>query len=152
MKLKNVQMAASLAFLVFAEHFRSVSRCSRKARINPSSRSSMLSLSIAFFSQNVNNHLTPDLQDNLLNKKCKKDAFEWSNEYCDYIKTKYISKKKPDVEIPQKRLVLREEDLNTTIRRAASALECNISSLIKQYIPIPGKGRPYGRRSPQIRT
>ncbi len=53
-----------------------------------------------------------------------------SKEYCDHIKSKYISKKKPDVEIPQKRLILREGDLNTTIRKAASALECNISSLI----------------------
>ncbi len=36
-------------------------------------------------------------------------------EYCDYIKSKYILKKKPDVEIPQKRLLLREEDVNTII-------------------------------------
>ncbi|MGR3293989.1 MAG: hypothetical protein ACUZ9M_08270 [Candidatus Scalindua sp.] len=53
-----------------------------------------------------------------------------SKEYCDHIKSKYISKKKPDVEIPQKRLILRDGDLNTTIRKAASALECNASSLI----------------------
>ncbi len=53
-----------------------------------------------------------------------------SKEYCNYIKSKYISKKKPDIEIPQKRLVLREEDLNTTIRKAASVLECDIRSLI----------------------
>ena len=53
-----------------------------------------------------------------------------SKEYCDYIKSKYISKKKPDVESPQKRLILREENLQTTIRTAASVLECDISSLI----------------------
>ena len=53
-----------------------------------------------------------------------------SKEYCDYIKSKYISKKKPDVEIPQKRLILREENLETTIRTAVSVLECDISSLI----------------------
>lgn len=57
-------------------------------------------------------------------------SFFGSKEYCDYIKSKYISKKKPDVEIPQKRLVLRGEDLNATIRKAASALECDISDLI----------------------
>lgn len=53
-----------------------------------------------------------------------------SKEYCDYIKSKYISKKKPDVEIPQKRLVLGKRGLNTTIRKVASILECCISSLI----------------------
>ncbi len=53
-----------------------------------------------------------------------------SKEYCDYIKCKYISKKKPDVEILQKRLVLRDDDLNTMIGKVVSALECNISSLI----------------------
>lgn len=53
-----------------------------------------------------------------------------SKEYCDYIKPKYISKEKPDIEIPQKRLIIREEDLNTTIGKTASALECNISNLI----------------------
>ncbi len=56
--------------------------------------------------------------------------FFGSKEYCDYIKCKYISKKKPDVEIPQKRLVLRDDDLNTMIGKIVSALECNISSLI----------------------
>ncbi len=50
--------------------------------------------------------------------------------YCEYIKSKYISKKKPDVEIPQKRMILGEENLNTTERKAASALECDIKSLI----------------------
>jgi hypothetical protein len=38
--------------------------------------------------------------------------------------------KKPNVEFPQKHLVLRGEDFNTTLRKATSALECNISSLI----------------------
>lgn len=53
-----------------------------------------------------------------------------SKEYCEHIKSKYLSKKKLDVEIPQKRLVLREDDLNTIIRKAASVMECNISDLI----------------------
>ncbi len=39
-------------------------------------------------------------------------------------------KRKPDVEIPQKRMIFREEDLNTTVRKAAPALECDINSLI----------------------
>ncbi len=40
-------------------------------------------------------------------------------------------KRKPDVEIPQKRMIFREEDLNTTtVRKAASALECDINNLI----------------------
>ena len=57
-------------------------------------------------------------------------SFFGSKEYCEHIKSKYILKKKPDTEIPQKRLLLREDDLNVMIRDVASALECKISCLI----------------------
>ncbi|MDR4510069.1 MAG: transposase [Candidatus Brocadiaceae bacterium] len=53
-----------------------------------------------------------------------------SKEYCNQIRSKYLTKKEPDVEIPQKRLFLREEDVNVVLERTASAMGCNISALI----------------------
>lgn len=56
--------------------------------------------------------------------------FFGSQEYCKKVKSKYMGDKEPDVEVSQKRLFLREEDLNTVLGRAAAAMECDISALI----------------------
>ncbi|WP_347273038.1 transposase [Candidatus Kuenenia sp.] len=56
--------------------------------------------------------------------------FFGSQEYCKKVKSKYMGDKEPDVEVPQKRFFLREEDLNTVLGRAAAAMECDISALI----------------------
>jgi hypothetical protein len=45
-------------------------------------------------------------------------VYLWSSLKTGAVPIILISKKKSDIEIPQKRLVLREEDLNTTIRKA----------------------------------
>ncbi|ODS34383.1 MAG: hypothetical protein SCARUB_00514 [Candidatus Scalindua rubra] len=60
----------------------------------------------------------------------KYGLFFGSKEFCNQVKSKYMSKKEPDVDIPQKRLFLREENLNTVLERTASAMNCNINTLI----------------------
>ncbi|NUO07721.1 MAG: transposase [Candidatus Brocadia sp.] len=55
--------------------------------------------------------------------------FLGSEQFIERIKSRYLSEK-PDVEIPQKRQVLRDTDPETILKKAARALKCNISDFL----------------------
>ena len=52
--------------------------------------------------------------------------FLGSEQFIERIKSRYLSEK-PDVEIPQKRQVLRDTDPETILKKAAQVLKCNIN-------------------------
>ena len=54
----------------------------------------------------------------------------WDPKFVDRIKSKYLSEK-PDVEIPQKRHVLRDTNPKTILKKAAKVLKCNTSDFLQ---------------------
>jgi len=56
--------------------------------------------------------------------------FLGSQEFVDYIRSKYSSEK-PDVEIPQKRHVLRDTNPKTILEKAAKVLQCNTKDFLQ---------------------
>ena len=57
-------------------------------------------------------------------------SFLGSQKFVDRIKSKYLSEK-PDVEIPQKRHVLRDTNPKTILKKAAKVLKCNTSDFLQ---------------------
>ncbi|OQY98313.1 MAG: hypothetical protein B6D35_12505 [Candidatus Brocadia sp. UTAMX2] len=55
--------------------------------------------------------------------------FLGSEQFIERIKSRYLSEK-PDVEIPQKRQVLRDTDPETILKKAAQALKCNTTDFL----------------------
>ena len=55
--------------------------------------------------------------------------FLGSEQFVKRIKSRYLSEK-PDVEIPQKRQVLRDADPEAILKKAARVLKCNISDFL----------------------
>ena len=56
--------------------------------------------------------------------------FLGSQKFVDRIKSKYLSEK-PDVEIPQKRQVLRDTNPKTILKKAAKVLKCNTNDFLQ---------------------
>ena len=56
--------------------------------------------------------------------------FLGSQKFTDRIKSKYLSEK-PNVEIPQKRQVLRDNNPKTILKKAAKVLECNTNDFLE---------------------
>lgn len=56
--------------------------------------------------------------------------FLGSQKFVDRIKSKYVSEK-PDVEIPQKRQVLRDTNPKTILEKAAKILKCNTNDFLQ---------------------
>ena len=56
--------------------------------------------------------------------------FLGSQQFIDRIKSRYLSEK-PDVEIPQKRHVLRDTNPKTILKKAAKVLKCNTNDFLQ---------------------
>ncbi|TLD42394.1 MAG: hypothetical protein JETT_1328 [Candidatus Jettenia ecosi] len=56
--------------------------------------------------------------------------FLGSQKFIDRIRSKYLSEK-PDVEIPQKRHVLRDTNPKTILEKAAKVLQCNTNDFLR---------------------